>query len=62
MYMRESKTLQDVLEEELESFTREERLVFSKILNLEDAFQSTKSGMSKEIVEEITRLMKGLYS
>lgn len=60
--MEESKTLQDVLEEELENFTREEKIVFSKILNLEDAFQSTRSGVSKEIVEEITRLMKGLYN
>lgn len=60
--MEESKTLQDVLEEELRDFTIEEKLAFSKILNLEDAYLSTKSGSNGDVVGEIVRLLKGLYN
>lgn len=60
--MEESKTLQDILEEELENFTREEKIVFSKILHLEDAYRNTNSVVNKEVVDEITRIMKGLYN
>lgn len=60
--MEESKTLQDILEEELEDFTKHEKIVFSKILHLEDAYRSTNNVVNKEVVDEITRLMKGLYS
>ncbi len=60
--MDEQRTLQDILEEEFNDFTNEEKLVFSKILNLEDTYLSTKSGTNGEIVAEIVRLLKGLYN
>ncbi|RDB32488.1 hypothetical protein [Exiguobacterium sp. RIT594] len=60
--MDEQRTLQDILEEEFDDFTNEEKLVFSKILNLEDIYLSTKSGTNGEIVAEIVRLLKGLYN
>ncbi len=60
--MDEQRTLQDILEEEFDDFTNEEKLVFSKILNLEDTYLSTKSGTNGEIVAEIVRLLKGLYN
>lgn len=60
--MDEQRTLQDILEEEFNDFTNEEKLVFSKILNLEDTYLSTKSGTNGEIVGEIVRLLKGLYN
>ncbi|WP_131503331.1 hypothetical protein [Exiguobacterium sp. s138] len=60
--MDEQRTLQDILEEEFNDFSNEEKLVFSKILNLEDTYLSTKSGTNGEIVGEIVRLLKGLYN
>ncbi|WP_214811327.1 hypothetical protein [Exiguobacterium sp. s127] len=60
--MEEERTLHDILEEELSGFTKEEAFVFSKIINLEDTFLSTKSGTNGDIVGEIVRLLKGLYN
>lgn len=60
--MEEEKTLQNILEEELKDFTKEETFVFSKIINLEDTYLSTKSGTNGDVVTEIVRLLKGLYN
>jgi len=60
--MDEKKSLKDILTEEMEQFTDQEKLAFQKIINMEDAYLSAQDGHRDEMVKNIVQILKGLYN